>query len=118
LKLLVDRCVGLRVTEALRQQGFDALDARDWGDDPGDRQLLERAAAEARILVTLDKDFGALIFSLASPTSGLIRLPNVPVHQRIRMLLDVLREHDAETLTTSIVTIRAGRTRLTRVKRP
>jgi len=118
LKLLVDRCVGLRVTAALRQVGYDVADARDWGDDPGDRQLLERAAVEGRVVITLDKDFGALIFLLSSPHSGLIRLPNVSAPERIRMLTDVLEHHDAEDLRSAVVTIQAGRTRITRLEKP
>jgi nucleoside-diphosphate-sugar epimerase len=44
-----DRCAGHRLAEWLCSQGHDVLEAPDLGPDPGDRALLERAAAEGRI---------------------------------------------------------------------
>ena len=57
MRFIVDRCAGRRVTEWLRDNGHDALDASALGPDPGDRALLELAESENRILVTIDKDF-------------------------------------------------------------
>lgn len=47
---------------ALREQGHDAAWVRE--DSPGssDRQVLEQAQREGRVLVTFDKDFGELAF--------------------------------------------------------
>ena len=42
MKFLVDRCAGRRLSTWLRHLGHDVLEARDLGDDPGDRALLER----------------------------------------------------------------------------
>ena len=36
--------------------GHDVVEAQNLGSDPGDRALLERAGAEERVLVTIDKD--------------------------------------------------------------
>ena len=55
MKFLVDHCAGRRLAEWLRAKGHDVFDAGE-ESDPGDRTLLERAAAEGRILVTLDRD--------------------------------------------------------------
>ncbi len=48
--------------EALREQGHDVAWVR--ADAPGssDRQVLERAQRENRIIITFDKDFGELAF--------------------------------------------------------
>ena len=62
MRFLVDRCAGRRLAEWLRNQGHDVVEARELGADPGDRALLERAAADGRILVTIDTDFGELIY--------------------------------------------------------
>jgi len=61
VRFLIDRCAGHRLAEWLRQQGHDVIEGRDRGPDPGDRVLLEWAATEKRILVTMDKDFGEFI---------------------------------------------------------
>jgi putative addiction module killer protein len=60
MKFLVDRCAGPRLVVWLRAQGHDVLASWDAGLDPGDQALLERAAAEGRILMTIDTDFGEL----------------------------------------------------------
>ena len=68
VRFLVDRCAGRRLTEWLRQQGHDVRDARDERPDPGDAALLQIAAEEQRVLVTIDTDFGALK-TLSQPAS-------------------------------------------------
>ena len=114
MRFLVDRCAGPSICKWLRVQGHDAADVRDWGDDPGDHVILERAAAERRVLVTMDKDFGALIFRLAERHTGLIRLPNVPVAQRLAILGRVLAEHGDQDLSDAVLTADAEKTRITR----
>ena len=84
MKFLVDRCVGRRVSRHLNNQGHDVLDGRDIVADPGDRNLLELAALENRVLITLDKGFGELIYVLHVPHAGLIRLPDVRMAERDR----------------------------------
>ncbi len=68
MKFLVDRCVGMRVTNALRADGHDAVDARELGPDPGDQALLAAAVRDQRVLITIDQDFGLLIFVDGLPT--------------------------------------------------
>lgn len=62
MKFLIDRCTGSRLAEWLRFHGHDVVESREIGPDPGDRVLLEWAASEGRILITMDKDFGEFIF--------------------------------------------------------
>ena len=87
MNFLVDRCTGRRLTQWLPSLGHDAMGARDLGPDPGDRALLDRAVSENRILITIDKDldkeFGELIHLHGRPNTGLIRLPEVRMAQRI-----------------------------------
>ena len=83
MRFLVDRCAGRRLAEWLRAGGHDVLDAREFGTDPGDKALLERAAADDRVLITLDTDFGELIYLHGIAHAGL-RLPDVPMRQRMQ----------------------------------
>ena len=78
MRFLVDRCAGRRLAEWLHSAGHDVVEVRLLGPDPGDRALLEMAAADSRILVTIDTDFGELIYLRGSPHAGLIRLPDAP----------------------------------------
>ncbi|HVR97350.1 MAG TPA: DUF5615 family PIN-like protein [Thermoanaerobaculia bacterium] len=77
MKFLVDRCAGRRVALWLREAGYDVAEVV--GPDPGDLELLRRAAEEERVVVTLDKHFLQLVFHHAHAHRGLIRLPDVPI---------------------------------------
>ena len=112
MKFCVDRCAGQRVAAWLRTQGHDVLAVWDIGPDPGDVALLRRAAAEDRVLVTIDTDFGALVYVQAVPHAGLIRLPDVPAAERIRLLLQVLERHAEALKAHAIITVRSGRIRV------
>ncbi len=57
MKFLIDRCAGSTLADWLRAEGHDVIKSKDWGEDPGDMEILRRAAAEQRVLVTMDKDF-------------------------------------------------------------
>lgn len=60
MKLLLDTCVWGGAKSELLGEGHEVVWVGDWDVDPGDEEILARAHAEARILVTLDKDFGEL----------------------------------------------------------
>jgi predicted nuclease of predicted toxin-antitoxin system len=75
VRFLVDRCAGLRLANWLREQGHDVRDAREEDPDPGDAALLRIAAGERRVLITIDTDFGALVYLAGAAHAGIIRLP-------------------------------------------
>ena len=114
MKFLVDRCAGQRLTAWLRAQGQDVLASWDWGPDPGDQALLERAAAEGRVLVTIDTDFGELVYVQAVPHAGMVRLPDVPAEERIALMAQVLERHHEALEVRAIITVRRGRIRISR----
>jgi predicted nuclease of predicted toxin-antitoxin system len=60
MKLLLDTCVWGGARPEIEAAGHDVVWAGEWPEDPGDEEILGRAQAEGRILVTLDKDFGQL----------------------------------------------------------
>lgn len=114
MKFLIDRCAGRCLAEWLRQQEHDVLESRERGTDPGDRVLLAWAAAEGRVLVTMDKDFGEFIFVEGQPHCGLVRLPDVSAERRIALMGKVLTDHAADLSEQAVVTVRGGRIRISR----
>jgi predicted nuclease of predicted toxin-antitoxin system len=111
VNFLIDRCAGTRLAAWLEANGHDVRAAWEFDPDPGDSELLRVAAAEGRILVTIDSDFGALVFLLGAEHAGIIRLPDVPAARRIVLMADLLARHGPER-PGSIVTIRGGRIRI------
>ena len=88
------------------------LDADTMRPDPGDRALLELANAESRVLVTIDTDFGELIFLHQMAHTGLVRLPDVPAHRRIELMAEIISRYGANLENHAIVTVRGNRIRL------
>jgi predicted nuclease of predicted toxin-antitoxin system len=114
MKFLIDRCAGHTLAEWLRHEQHDVVEARDLGPDPGDRVLLSRAAAETRILVTIDMDFGRHIFLEGMPHAGMVRLPDVPAGRRIELMQDVLARFSDQLAAGAVITVRGDRIRVSR----
>ena len=112
MRFLVDLCAGRRLAAWLRDQGHDALFSDELGVDPGDHALLEYAVSEGRILVTIDSDFGKLVFVRQVSHAGLVRLPDVPMARRISVMKQVLERHREALEAQAIITVRGQRIRI------
>jgi predicted nuclease of predicted toxin-antitoxin system len=55
---------------ALRERGHDVAWIRSDAPGSSDLQVIARAQAEGRVLVTFDKDFGELVFRSGLPASS------------------------------------------------
>ena len=81
MRFLADENLAGYMVEAMRRLGHDVTWVRT--DAPGstDQQVLARAEAERRVLVTADKDFGELAFRSRLPAASgivLLRLRGAP----------------------------------------
>ncbi|HEY9421798.1 MAG TPA: DUF5615 family PIN-like protein [Thermoanaerobaculia bacterium] len=114
MRFLIDRCAGRRLAEWLRAQGHEVVESQEWGADPGDRILLDRAVAEERVLVTMDKDFGKFLFFYGQPHCGLVRLPDVLAEERIRLMDQILTNYSSELAEGAVITVRGDRIRISR----
>jgi predicted nuclease of predicted toxin-antitoxin system len=112
VRLLLDSCVWGGVRKDLEFAGHDVSAAPDWGADPGDEAILERAHLERRILITLDKDFGELAIIQGKPHSGIIRLVDISAKRQAAVSLHVLAMHGHELEKGAIVTAEPGRLRI------
>ena len=114
MRFLIDRCAGRLLADWLRNQGPDVVESRELGPDPGDRALLDWAAKELRILITIDTDFGELIYVENLVHAGLVRLPDVPARERQLIIQDLLSRYETELQDASIITVRGGRIRISK----
>jgi predicted nuclease of predicted toxin-antitoxin system len=64
LRFLIDQCLSAELAESLRAAGHDAVHVSSYGlSRADDDQILARAAAETRVLVSAGTDFGGLLAS-------------------------------------------------------
>ena len=112
MKLLLDTCVSGKTADALRANGHDAVWTGEELPDPGDAQILARAFAESRILITLDKDFGELAIVHGDPHRGIIRLVDFLSSDQAAVIEQVLTLHGDELLNGAIITVQPGQIRV------
>ncbi|MEK7824542.1 MAG: DUF5615 family PIN-like protein [Candidatus Eisenbacteria bacterium] len=95
MRLLADENIPLASIQALRGAGHDVLAASEAMARALDREVLARAGTEGRVLVTFDRDFGALAFKRGvSAPAGIVLLRFVPVtpEEPATVLLDLLSD--------------------------
>jgi predicted nuclease of predicted toxin-antitoxin system len=112
MKLLLDSCVWGKSRAALEASGHDVVWAGDWEEDPGNEEILSRAAAEGRVLVTLDKDFGELAIVRDVSHCGILRLVNFSARQQAVTCMRALTLYGEELQRAAIVTAELGRFRV------
>ena len=96
MRFLLDENVDLPLADYLREVGHDVTAvALNYTRSIADRQVLEIARAEGRILITNDSDFGALIYQRQLPHTGVIffRLRDESIPFKIARLEAVLTLH-------------------------
>jgi predicted nuclease of predicted toxin-antitoxin system len=94
VRFLVDANVSPRLAKLLRAGGHDALAVRDVGlGDAPDDDILDHAAAEDRIVISHDTDFGTLVAfrQLSKPSFVLIRSsdPLTPEEQAAMLIANL-----------------------------
>ncbi len=70
MRLLANENFPEVAVSALRERGHDVFWVRTEAPGSADRDILELAQREKRILVTFDKDFGELAFRFGLPASS------------------------------------------------
>ena len=73
MRILANESIPSAVVVALRANGHDVAWVHTDAPGSSDREVLARACAEGRLLVTFDKDFGELAFRIGLPaTHGIV----------------------------------------------
>jgi predicted nuclease of predicted toxin-antitoxin system len=74
LKFIVDESCGIKLAEALQREGYDTVPVIGTMTGTQDREILEKAFREERIVITNDKDFGELVYRQGLDHAGVILL--------------------------------------------
>jgi predicted nuclease of predicted toxin-antitoxin system len=98
LRILADESVEGEVVARLRSEGHDVAYVSETSAGIHDDEVLARANAENRVLLTEDKDFGDLAFFYGNRSSGvvLLRAHGAGVEAKASLVAEVLETHEDE----------------------
>ena len=115
IRFLADENCDFTVVRALRADGYDVLAVSEVTTRSVDRELIEQAQREQRILLTEDKDFGWLVFASAMTSAGviLIRFPGNARGKLSDAVRKLVRER-GEQLPSAFVVLQPGHIRIRR----
>ncbi|MFC6222841.1 DUF5615 family PIN-like protein [Hymenobacter artigasi] len=98
MRFVVDAGVGTSVERLLREMGYATVAVRDVDPHLPDVEVLALARQHTAIVITMDKDFGDLIFKEHQPHHGilLLRLEEATGPERAAVVQLILEQHAAE----------------------
>ena len=98
LRFLVDHNVGRGVAQFLVERVHDAIFVGNVDLHMPDRDILDWALRDRRIILTQDHDFGALIHHSGESHAGilLLRMGHARREERIAVMRWILKEHAAD----------------------
>jgi predicted nuclease of predicted toxin-antitoxin system len=101
------------VVRALRAAGHDVFAVAEQAAGTPDREVIQLALDDGRVLLTEDKDFGQLVFAAFAGSRGVI-LIRFPSDARTLLASVVVRVADtyATQLSSAFVTLSPGRVRI------
>ena len=113
LQFLADESCDFAVVRALRAKDYDVLAVSEVTHRSDDRELIEQAHRERRILLTEDKDSGWLVYVSHADSSGviLIRFPG-NARQTLAEAITQLVEEQGKRLLKAFVVVQPGHVRI------
>lgn len=94
-KIIVDVGVGRIIEEWLLGQGFDVIPIRKINPEMQDSEIIKLANNEIAIIVTMDKDFGELVYKNLSFHHGilLLRLEDAVAEEKLSVIQNIFPAH-------------------------
>ena len=118
MKLLLDQGTPRSAAALLCRAGFDAVHTGDIGlATAGDEEILQRAAVEDRVVVTLDADFHALLALSAAtrPSVIRVRIEGLRAEEFASLLPRVIEQCRSDLENGAMVSVQEGRIRVRRL---
>lgn len=113
LKFLIDIGVGKKLEKWLEDSGYDVKSMRHINPKSEDMEILNMAVSESRMVVTMDKDFGELVYKSGMLHAGvlILRLEDATGAEKVDVIKAILRDHEAK-LRGKFCVFQSGRLRV------
>ena len=116
MRFLADECCDFAAVRSLRADGHDVLAVSEFQHRSVDKELMELALTDDRILLTEDKDFGDRVFRRERAIPGVVLTGIGPDHPALKaMRLAAAIERYGEGLFGRYTVIEEGRFRSRRL---
>ena len=115
MKLLLDMGLAPRTASFLRTAGHDAVHLTEENlQRLSDDRIVEKGAAEGRVIITFDLDFSAIVAlqRLAQPSIVLFRLEEFTTDRINSILLELLTVHQKALESGAIIVVEPDRIRV------
>lgn len=97
VRFIADEGVEKEIVLALRKK-FDVLYIAEAMQSAADDQILRKANEENRILITLDKDFGELVYRLNQVHTGVVlcRVQSMPIQEAVMLVVETIEKYGTD----------------------
>lgn len=113
MKFLLDVCASSHSLRALLMNlGHDVQLAGEKGLSVSDEEILGLAHQDGRLVITLDKDFGELVFVQRRPHAGIIRFLDMPIAEQVAAMQELLSSYRADLDAGAMIVVTRGRIRV------
>lgn len=113
MRFLFDVGVGRIAEEWLSAQGHDVKAVRDLNPSMPDGDILALAVLETRMVVTMDKDFGELVYRSTRAHAGILLLRlEAATGEEKRAVLETIVNNYATDITGKFAVYREGKLRI------
>lgn len=113
MKFLVDVGVGKKIENFLKINGYDVLSVREIDARAKDLQILKWAFDDQRMIITMDKDFGELVFNSSKQHAGvlILRLEDADGDAKVEVIKNILSNY-SDRLKSNFCVYQDGKLRI------
>jgi len=113
MKFLIDLDIGIRVEEYLIKKNYNVKCIRHINPRLSDEKILEIAVKEQRMVITMDKDFGELVYNSKKAHEGilLLRLEDSNSKEKVNIIKHILNNY-FEKLQNNFCVYQNGKLRI------
>ena len=113
MKFLLDVCASSHSLHTLLTNlGHDVRLVVESDPRSSDETILSLAYQEGRLVITLDKDFGELVFVQRRPHAGIIRFLDMPILEQVAAMQELLSSYGAGLASGAMIVVTRSRIRV------
>lgn len=113
MKFLLDVCASSHsLRSLLTNLGHDVRLVGENNPSLSDEEILVLGHKERRLVITLDKDFGELVFIRRRPHAGIIRFLDMPIAEQVVAMQELLFRYQPDLESGAMIVVTRGRIRV------